>query len=75
MSTNQVNQNIFRSILLKGVLGWGIPAAIFFQLVMYYIWERALSDGIISSFIIFPMIGGFFGYFIWKSEQKKILKH
>lgn len=35
MSTNQTNQNIFRFILLRGVLGWGIPTAIIFQLIMH----------------------------------------
>ena len=35
MSTNQLNHNKFRFILLRGVLGWGIPTAIIFQLIMH----------------------------------------
>ncbi|GHB60473.1 hypothetical protein GCM10008107_32000 [Psychrosphaera saromensis] len=74
MSTNQSNQNIFRFILLKGVLGWGIPTAIVFQLIMHLTGERNFFDGLISSIIIFPITGIFFGYFLWKSKSKKSLK-
>lgn len=71
MSTNQVNQNIYRFILLKGVLGWGVPTAIFFQLIMHFTGEADFSDGIISSLIIFPMTGILFGLVMWKYKQKK----
>ena len=68
MSTNQ---NKFRFILLNGVLGWGIPTAIFFQLIMHFTDERDFFDGIISSLIIFPITGILFGYFLWNSKHKK----
>ena len=35
MSTNQLNHNKFRFILLRGVLGWGIPTAIIFHLIIF----------------------------------------
>jgi len=74
MSTNQINQIKFRFILLKGALGWGVPTAIFFQLIMHFTGEKDFFDGIISSSIIFPITGIFFGYFMWNSKYKKSLK-
>jgi hypothetical protein len=35
-----INHAKFRFILLKGVLGWGIPTAILFQLIMYFTGEQ-----------------------------------
>ena len=35
-----INHTKFRFILLKGVLGWGIPTAILFQLIMYFTGEQ-----------------------------------
>jgi len=69
--TTATNQNKFRFILLRGVLGWGIPTALFFQLIMHLTGEKDFFDGIISSLIIFPITGIFFGYFLWNSKHKK----
>jgi|TARA_B110000211_G_C13811680_1_gene435191 hypothetical protein len=74
MSTNQLNHNKFRFILLRGVLGWGIPTAIIFQLIMHLTGDRNFFDGLISSLIIFPISGIFFGYFLWKAKSRKLLK-
>jgi hypothetical protein len=74
MSTNQINQNKFRFILLKGFLGWGIPTAIIFQLIMHFTGERNFFDGLILSLIIFPITGIIFGYFLWKTKSRKLPK-
>lgn len=66
-----INVIKFRFILLRGPLGWGIPTAILFQLIMYLTGEQDFFDGIISSLIIFPLIGILFGYFMWHSKHKK----
>lgn len=66
-----INVIKFRFILLRGPLGWGIPTAILFQLIMHLTGEQDFFDGIISSLIIFPLIGILFGYFMWHSKHKK----
>ncbi|MCK8116904.1 hypothetical protein MTF68_04975 [Pseudoalteromonas sp. 2CM37A] len=66
-----INVIKFRFILLRGPLGWGIPTAILFQLIMYLTGEQDFFDGIISSLIIFSLIGILFGYFMWHSKHKR----
>ena len=66
-----INDIKFRFILLRGPLGWGIPTAILFQLIMHLTGEQDFFDGIISSLIIFPLVGILFGYFMWHSKHKK----
>ncbi len=66
-----INVIKFRFILLRGPLGWGIPTAILFQLIMHLTGEQDFFDGIISSLIIFPLVGILFGYFMWHSKHKK----
>jgi phosphate/sulfate permease len=68
---NQTNQNKFRFILLRGVLGWGIPTAILSQLIKHFTGGEDFFDGIVLSLIIFPITGIFFGYYLWKIEHKK----
>jgi phosphate/sulfate permease len=41
---------------------------------MHFTGEKDFFDGIISSLIIFPITGIFFGYFMWNSKYKKSLK-
>ena len=60
-----INDTKLRFILLRGPLGWGIPTAILFQLIMHLTGEQDFFDGIISSLIIFPLVGILFGYFLW----------
>ena len=45
--------------------------SILFQLIMYFTGEQDFFDGIISSLIIFPLVGILFGYFLWHSKYKK----
>jgi len=66
-----INDTKLRFILLRGPLGWGIPTAILFQLIMHLTGEQSFFDGIISSLIIFPLVGILFGYFMWHSKHKK----
>jgi len=66
-----INDTKLRFILLRGPLGWGIPTAILFQLIMHLTGEQGFFDGIISSLIIFPLVGILFGYFMWHSKHKK----
>lgn len=66
-----INDTKLRFILLRGPLGWGIPTAILFQLIMHLTGEQDFFDGIISSLIIFPLVGILFGYFMWYSKHKK----
>lgn len=66
-----INDTKLRFILLRGPLGWGIPTAILFQLIMNLTGEQDFFDGIISSLIIFPLVGILFGYFMWHSKHKK----
>ena len=66
-----INVIKFRFILLRGPLGWGIPTAILFQLIMHLTGEQDFFDGIISYLIIFPLVGILFGYFMWHSKHKK----
>ncbi len=66
-----INDTKLRFILLRGPLGWGIPTAILFQLIMHLTGEQDFFDGIISSLIIFLLVGILFGYFMWHSKHKK----
>ena len=66
-----INDTKLRFILLRGPLGWGISIAILFQLIMHLTGEQDFFDGIISSLIIFPLVGILFGYFMWHSKHKK----
>ncbi|KAF7763020.1 hypothetical protein PUND_b0337 [Pseudoalteromonas undina] len=66
-----INDTKLRFILLRGPLGWGISTAILFQLIMHLTGEQDFFDGIISSLIIFPLVGILFGYFMWHSKHKK----
>ena len=70
-----INHTKFRFILLRGVLGWGITTAILFQLIMHFTAGQDFFDGIISSLIIFPLVGILFGYFMWHSKHKKELNN
>ena len=65
-----INDTKLRFILLRGPLGWGIPTAILFQLIMHLTGEQDFFDGIISSLIIFHLVGILFGYFMWHSKHK-----
>jgi len=76
MKTNQqiIEQGIFRFILLRGVIGWGIPTAIIFQFIMFAMEDKPLLEGLVSSLIIFPVVGIFFGLFQWQKLKEKTYK-
>ncbi len=75
MKTNQqiIEQGMLKFILFRGVIGWGIPTAIIFQFIMFFIENKPLLEGLISSLIIFPIVGIFFGLFQWQRMKAKFI--
>ena len=51
----------WRFILYRGVIWWGIPVAILIQLLS----EDSFFDGLLTSLIIFPIVGMAVGYVMW----------
>jgi hypothetical protein len=66
-------------IIRRGVLGWGVPAAIF-TIVYKAIQEQgfatphltdALRTVIAVAFVVFPLAGGLFGRWLWSSGEER----
>lgn len=62
-------KDMWRFILLRGVIGWGISTAVLFQLIMSWISDVDFFEGIQRSMIIFPLGGILFGYLMWAASQ------
>jgi hypothetical protein len=75
MKTHQqiIDQGIIRFVLLKGVIGWGIPTAMVYQLIRFMIEDKPFLEGLISSLIIFAFMGFFWGLTLWKKLKAKEL--
>jgi hypothetical protein len=52
-------------VFLHGVLGWGIPTAILFKLIMLFLEGLPFTDELIIALIMFPIGGVFFGLLMW----------
>lgn len=69
------NKGKARYILFHGVLGWGVPTAILWSILMEFIsptdafWQRLLI-----ALILFPIGGIAFGYFTWIASESKYKK-
>ncbi len=65
-----------RVVIQHGVLGWGIPSAILFTILMS-VRDRSISfDGdffsqLAISLLMFGVGGIFFGMYVWKGVEKK----
>ena len=59
-------------VLRVGVLGWGVPVAIFFSLIQSfeYGWDTFIFR-LIPALVLFPVGGIFFGLFMWKIMERK----
>ena len=64
-----------RFVLVNGVLGWGVPTAILWAVLMEFIepleniWVRP-----IIALIIFPIAGIAFGHLTWNKSEKAFAK-
>ncbi|WDN90884.1 hypothetical protein BuS5_03855 [Desulfosarcina sp. BuS5] len=59
-------------IWILGVLMWGVPTAILFLLIGYFLFkETFLLSRLIISFIAFSIAGYCLGIWTWKLSQKK----
>ena len=52
-------------VLWRGVVGWGIPTAILFKLIMLFLEGRPFTDGLVTALIMFPIGGILFGLSMW----------
>ncbi|MBT3136341.1 hypothetical protein KL866_14790 [Alteromonas sp. ALT199] len=65
-----------RFVLVNGVLGWGVPTAIFWAVLMEFIepseniWVRPTI-----ALFIFPIAGIAFGHLTWNKSEKAYEKH
>jgi hypothetical protein len=62
-----------RYILLSGILGWGIPTAILFSLILCR-FKPGIDQFILRlviSLVIFPIGGYFFGSAMWRLSEKR----
>ena len=73
MKTNKqiIDQGIIKFVLLRGVIGWGIPTAMIFQLIRFMIEDKPIFEGVVSSLIIFSFMGVGFGLTLWKRLKSK----
>ena len=53
-------------IIIFGVIGWGIPTALLFSLIMPYFNDSLTFVGVLKEAIIFFPLGGiFYGFGMW----------
>ncbi|WP_189404098.1 hypothetical protein [Alteromonas halophila] len=60
----------WRFVLLTGVLGWGLPTAILFKLIITLTGNEAFTDGLGLALVIFPAMGVFFGLIMWRARLR-----
>jgi len=61
-----------RFMLLWGVLGWGVTAAILMQVVLHvFSSERASLANVILPLTVFPIGGIFWGVGMWRVMERK----
>lgn len=63
----------------QGVLGWGVPTAVLYNVLMY-LWDYGMTTDELASeafwtrasmsLILFPLGGVLFGWLMWKSLAK-----
>jgi hypothetical protein len=71
---NTIKKGKWHFILWHGVIGWGIPTAVLFKLIMHFTGETSFIDGLLTTLIIFPIGGIFFGAIIWVIMNRQYQK-
>lgn len=68
--------NLTRSqyVLRYGVLGWGVPTAVLFSLIRFYLDGGSFLAHLVPALILFPIGGIFFGRFMYRSLERKHAK-
>ena len=61
---------MFRFILMKGVIGWGIPTALLFVVLQYLLHQDTAPQHMLRAFIVFALGGIPYGAFLWRSKGK-----
>ncbi len=67
--TRQMGRNRF--ILFYGVFGWGVLTALLSTLWMYFLIRDDVLILFVTSIILFPIGGYFWGYYMWRLSEKK----
>jgi hypothetical protein len=57
-------------VVKHGVIGWGVPTAVFFSILRDLSGDANFSDDIGSSLISFCLAGLGWGLFMWRSLKK-----
>ena len=75
-SNSNTFTNLTRSqyVLRYGVLGWGVPTAVLFSIIQYYMDGGSLLVHLVPALILFLIGGIFFGRFMYRSLERKHAK-
>ena len=60
-----ISKGKWHFVFWRGVVGWGIPTALLFKLIISLIGDQPFTDGLVTALIIFPIGGIFFGLSMW----------
>ena len=64
-------RGLVRFILLRGVLGWGVPTAVLFAVLMVLFGEpEGFGVHLGRALMAFPPAGVFFGAWLWRRSQR-----
>ena len=66
------DQGPLRFILLRGVLGWGVPTALLWCGLMTVFTERAFLPLLVAALIGFPVCGLIWGGAMWFIAERKL---
>jgi len=66
-----------RFIITRGVVGWGIPSAVVWSIVMYWRqpFDNAVLVGTLSALILWPIGGYFIGAVWWRTFEKQYTEY
>lgn len=71
MKENNDSSDRHRIIWNKGVFGWGIISSIIWSVLVYFIKNDGITlwRYIFLGFIVFPLMGYFWGHWLWKRHE------
>jgi len=69
-----IDKGKWHYICVYGVLGWGVSTAILFSLLQVYSGEAAFFDVLPLSLILLPIVGLFWGLYMWSYLGKLYTK-
>lgn len=59
------------SILVVGVLYWGLLTSLIVALINYFIWDDSFGVELQKALYIYPIGGILFGWFVWVQINRK----